>query len=57
MKPYGNQINVKKKVSYESGKHSEKISVLNLKLIHQIFDTVNISPLVFAITKTFNETT
>ena len=46
MKPYGNQLNLKKKVSYESKKNSEKISILNIKLIHQIFDTINISLLV-----------
>ncbi len=46
MKPYGNQLNLKKKVSYESKEHSEKISILNNKLIHQIFDTINISLLV-----------
>ena len=50
MKPYGNQLNFKKKVSYESKKNSEKISVLNIKLIHQIFDTVNISLLVLIFT-------
>ena len=43
MKPYGNQLNLKKKVSYESKKNSEKISIINIKLIHQIFDTINIS--------------
>ena len=43
MKPYGNQLNFKKKVSYESKKNSEKISIINIKLIHQIFDTINIS--------------
>ena len=43
MKPYGNQLNLKKKVSYESKKNSEKISIINLKLIHQIFDTINVS--------------
>ena len=46
MKPYGNQLNFKKKVSYESKKNSEKISIINFKLIHQIFDTINISLLV-----------
>jgi len=46
MKPYGNQLNLKKKVSYESKKNSEKISINNVKLIHQIFDTINISLLV-----------
>ena len=46
MKPYGNQFNLKKKVLYQSKKNSEKISILNLKLLHQIFDTINISLLV-----------
>ena len=46
MKPHGNQLNLKKKVSYESKKNSEKISIINIKLIHQIFDTINISLLV-----------
>ena len=46
MKPYGNQLNLKKKVSYESKKNSEKISIINIKLIHQIFDTINSSLLV-----------
>ena len=46
MKPNGNQLNLKKKVSYESKKNSEKISIKNFKLIHQILDTINISLLV-----------
>ena len=50
MKPYGNQLNLKKKVSYESKKNSEKISIINIKLIHQIFDTINISLLVLILT-------
>ena len=50
MKPYGNQLNLKKKVLYESKKNSEKISVINIKLIHQIFDTINISLLVLIFT-------
>ena len=50
MKPYGNQLNFKKKVSYESKKNSEKISTINVKLIHQIFDTINISLLVLIFT-------
>ena len=50
MKPYGNQLNFKKKVSYESKKNSEKISIINIKLIHQIFDTINISLLVLIFT-------
>ena len=53
MKPYGNQFNVKKKVSYQSKKNSEKISILNIKLIHQIFDTINISLLVLIFILTF----
>ncbi len=46
MKSYGNQLNLKKKVFYESKKNSEKISIINIKLIHQIFDTINSSLLV-----------
>jgi len=53
MKPYGNQVNFKKKVSYESKKNSVKISILNIKLIHQIFDTINISLLVLIFTLFF----
>ena len=53
MKPYGNQLNFKKKVSYESKKNSEKISKVNIKLIHQIFDTINISLLVLIFTLFF----
>ncbi len=51
MKPYGNQLNLKKKVPNESKKNSEKISIINIKLIHQIFDTINISllGLIFAL--------
>jgi len=53
MKPYGNQLNFKKKVSYESKKNSEKISIIDIKLIHQIFDTINISLLVLIFTLFF----
>ncbi|MBO8233424.1 hypothetical protein HA151_02710 [Prochlorococcus marinus XMU1419] len=53
MKPYGNQLNLKKKVSYESEKNSEKISILNIKFIHQIFDTINISLLALIFTLFF----
>ena len=53
MKPYGNLLNFKKKVSYESKKNSEKISKLNIKLIHQIFDTINFSLLVLIFTLFF----
>ena len=53
MKPYGNQLNLKKKASYESKKNSEKISILKIKLINQIFDTINISLLVLIFTLFF----
>ena len=53
MKPYGNQLNLKKKVSYERKKNSKKISILNIQLIHQIFDTINISLLVLISTLFF----
>ncbi len=46
MKPYGNQLNFKEKVSYEGKRNSEKISIINIKILHQIFDTINISLLV-----------
>ncbi len=46
MKPYRKQLHFKKKVLYESKKNSDKIPLLNIKLIHQIFDTINISLLV-----------
>ena len=46
MKPYGNQHNFKKKVLCERKNNSEKISILKSKLIHRIFDTINISLLV-----------
>ena len=53
MKPYGNQINLKKKVPYEGKKDSEKISIINIKLFHKIFDTINISLLVLIFTLFF----
>ena len=53
MKPYGNQLNLKKKVPYESKKDSEKISIINIKLLNQIFDTINISLLVLIFTLFF----
>ena len=53
MKPYGNQFFFKKKVSYEGKKNSEKIYILNIKFIHQIFDTINISLLVLISTLFF----
>jgi len=47
MRVYGKKSYLKKKLSYESQKNSEKnISKLDIKLIHQIFDTINISLLV-----------
>ena len=53
MKPYGNQLNFKKKVYMKVKKNSEKISIVNIKLIHQIFDTINISILVLIFTLFF----
>ena len=53
MKPYGNKLNLKKNVSYESKKNIEKISIINIKLINQIFDTINISLLVLIFTFCF----
>ena len=53
MKPFGNQHNLKKKVSYVSRKNSKKISIINIKLIHQIFDTTNISLLLLIFTLFF----
>jgi len=46
MVTYGKKSYFKKKVSYQSQKNSRKISIPNIKLIHKIFDTVNISLLV-----------
>ena len=46
MKPYGNQLPLKKKDSYKNQKISQKISTKNIKLLHQITDTINISFLV-----------
>ena len=53
MKPYGNQLNLKKKVSYESKKNSEKTSIINIKIINQILYTINISLLVLIFTLFF----
>ena len=53
MKPYGNQLNLKKEVSTEIKKNSEKIFIINIKLIHQIFDTSNLSLLVLIFTLFF----
>ena len=53
MKPYGNQLNYKKNISYESKKNYEKISTINIKFINKIFDTINISLLVLIFTLFF----
>jgi hypothetical protein len=53
MKPYGNQLNLKKKLPYEGKKDSEQISIINIKLVHKIFDTINISLLVLIFTLFF----
>ena len=53
MKPDGNQLNFKKKVPYEGKQDSEKISIINIKLIHQMLDTVNISLLILIFTLFF----
>jgi len=53
MKPHGNQLNFKIKVPYEGKKDSEKISIINIKLLHQIFDSINISLLVLIFTLFF----
>ena len=51
--PYEKQSFFKKKVSYESKKNSEKIFKRNIQLIHQIFNTINISLLVLIFTLFF----
>ena len=53
MKSCRNQPNFKTKVLYESKKNSENISIINIKLIHQIFDTINISLLILIFTLFF----
>ena len=50
MKSYGNKFNLKKKVSKQIQKNSEKISIPNIKLIHQILDTIIISLMVLIFT-------
>ena len=51
MRLYGEKSYLKKKVLYENQKNSEKkISVSNIKIIHQIFDTINISYIVLIFT-------
>jgi len=53
MKSYGNKFKLKKKVPYEGKKNYIKISIINIKLVHQIFDTINISLLVLIFTLVF----
>ncbi len=54
MRLYGEKSYLKKKVLHESQKNSEKkISVLNIKIIHRIFDTINISYVVLICTLFF----
>ena len=53
MKPYGNQFNLEKNYSKHGQKNSEKIFIQNIKFIHQIFDTINISLLVIIFTLFF----
>ena len=50
MKPYGKKSDLKKKVSFQSQKNSEKLSKLNIQLIQKIFDTINFSLLVLIFT-------
>ena len=53
MSLYGNESKIKKIFSHESQKNSEKISRINLQVIHQIFNTINISLLVLIFTLFF----
>ena len=53
MAAYEKQSYLKKKVSYESQKNSEKISKLNIQLLHQLFNTINISLIVLIFTLFF----
>jgi hypothetical protein len=53
MKSYGNQFNLKKKVSNQNQNNSEKIFFPTVKLVHKIFDTINISLLVLIFTLFF----
>ncbi len=49
----GINLILKKKFHMKVKKNSEKISIINVKLIHQIFDTINISLLVLIFTLIF----
>ena len=53
MTAYDEKSYFKKKVSYESQKNSEKIYKLNFQLLHQIFNTINISLVVLIFTLFF----
>ena len=53
MRPYGKTSYLKKKVSLERKKNSEKISKLNIKLINQIIDSINLSLIVLIFTLFF----
>ena len=53
MATYGEQSYLKKKVSYQSQKNYKKKSIPNIKFLHQIFDTINISLLVLIFTLFF----
>ena len=53
MKPYEDKFYLKKKVSYEDKKSPEKKLILNIKLIHQIFNSINISLSILIITLFF----
>ncbi len=53
MNPYEKNLFFKKKVSYERQQNSEKIFKFNIQLIHQIFNSINISLLVLIFTLFF----
>ena len=53
MHTYEKKSFFQKKVSYERKKNIEKISIIKIKLIHQIFNTINISLLVLIFTLFF----
>ncbi len=53
MRPYGTTSYLKKKVSLERKKNSEKISKLNIKLINQIIDSINLSLIILIFTLFF----
>ena len=50
MKSYGKKSYLKKKIALESENNSEKISEINIQLIHQIINTINISLIVLIFT-------